>query len=243
MRAFQEAETQYRRALDLWPGVPDAAAVAGTAKLRVLTVAADAARWAGHVDQAVRWAREAIDEAAGADGDRVGELYERLGSYLWEARAVDESAAAYRAAEQHLADGPPSAAGSRVQAALATVAVRDGQHVDGLARAKRAGELARAVRARAEEGRALNSEGLALTMLDEPDEGCGRCVWGWRSRSRSTTWRTRCARTRIWGCAWSTPTCSPSRWRCFSTGWRRPGDWACCTPGRAGCWPTTPARR
>ncbi|WP_212840421.1 helix-turn-helix transcriptional regulator [Catellatospora sp. IY07-71] len=171
MRAFQEAETQYRRALELWPGVPGAAAVAGTAKLRVLTVAADAARWAGHVDQAVRWAREAIDEAAEADGDRLGELYERLGSYLWEARAVDESAEAYRAAEQHLAGGPPSAAGSRVQAALATVAVRDGQHVDGLARAKRAGELARAVRARAEEGRALNSEGLALTMLDEPDEG------------------------------------------------------------------------
>lgn len=170
MRAFQEAESQYRRALELWR-VPDAAAVAGTPVVRVLAVAADAARWAGHVDQAVRWARQAISEAGDADGDRLGELYERLGSYQWEARAAAESASSYRAAERHLAGGPPSAVGSRVQAALATAAVREGRHSEGLVRARRAVELARAVGARAEEGRALNSEGLALTMLDETADG------------------------------------------------------------------------
>ncbi|HZN73956.1 MAG TPA: AAA family ATPase [Micromonosporaceae bacterium] len=172
MRAFQEAETQFRRALELWSRVPDAELVAGTTRERLLGVAADAARWAGHVPQAVDWAKQAIDEvAADADPWRAGELYERLGSYLWESGAVAESVEAYRAADGFLTGRPPSAVISRVQSALATAAVRDGHHREGLRRAQRALAEAQSVRAKPEEGRALNSAGLALTMLGQSDEG------------------------------------------------------------------------
>jgi tetratricopeptide (TPR) repeat protein len=172
MRAFQEAETQYRRALELWPGMPDAEAVAGVAREGVLRMAADAARWAGHVHRAVGWSRQAISEAdPDADPARVGELYERLGSYLWEAGAVGDSVEACRQAHRLLVGRPPTAVSSRVQSALATAAVRDGQHTEALRLARCAAEEARSVGARPEEGRALNSAGLALSMLGQPDEG------------------------------------------------------------------------
>lgn len=172
IRAFQEAETQYLRALDLWSRLPEAAVVAGASREEVLRMAADAARWAGHVHRAVDWARQAIREAdPGTDLSRSGELHERLGSYLWEAGAFGESVDAYREAHKFLAGCPASAVGSRVQAALATAAVRDGRHTEALRLARAAIEQARSVGARPEEGRALNSAGLALTLLGQPDEG------------------------------------------------------------------------
>lgn len=172
VHAFAEAEALYARALRLWPDIPDAPALAGGPKEQILGRAADAARWAGHVDHALDWARKAMAEVdAGAEPGRSGELSERLGSYLWEAGQHDGSAAAYAEAERLLAGLPPSAVASRVQAALATAAIRAGDHPAGLERAQRAAELARAVGARAEEGRALNSMGLALTFQGRADEG------------------------------------------------------------------------
>ena len=172
MRAFQEAEVQYQRALQLWSRVPDPEAVAGAHRGEVLGLAADAARWAGHVHQAVAWVRQAIgDVAAEADPGRTGELYERLGSYQWEASAVDQSVEAYREADRLLTGRPPTAASSRVRSALATAAVRAGRHTEGLRFAQQAVEEARSIGARSEEGRAMNSAGLALTMLDRPEEG------------------------------------------------------------------------
>lgn len=176
LRAFKEADTQYQRALTLWPEVPDAAAVAEVRYERVLALAADAARWAGRLPQAVALARKAIDEAAGDhdhdhDPARLGELHERLGSYLWEAGRVAESAAAYRAADGLLGDGPPTTVSVRVRSALATAEVRAGRYRDALRIAEQAVEQARALGARAEEGRALNSVGLATAMLDDPAAG------------------------------------------------------------------------
>lgn len=172
MHAFAEAEALYARALRLWPDIADAPALAGRSKEQILGQAADTARWAGHVAQALDWVREAIAEVdAGSEPGRLGELTERLGSYLWEAGQHEESAAAYAEAEQLLAGLPPSAAASRVEAALGTAAIRAGDYPAGLARARRAVELARAVGGRAEEGRALNSMGLALTFQGRADEG------------------------------------------------------------------------
>lgn len=164
LRAFKEAETHYRRVLELWPRVPDVEKAAGMPRDRVLRMAADAARWAGHMRQAVDWARQTIEESADPT------LYERLGSYLWEAGEVAESVSAYREADRLLAGGPP-AVSARVQSALATAAVRDGRHEEALRLARRATEEALSVGARPEEGRALNSTGLALTMLGRCDEG------------------------------------------------------------------------
>lgn len=172
LRAFQEAELQYRRALDLWPRLPDAEALTSVSKVRVLTLAADAARWAGHLRQAVAWAREAVDSTT-QDADPVlpGELHERLGSYQWEAGLDDESARSYHTAHRLLSVAAPSAASSRVRSALATMAAKQGHYAEALSLAHRAEEEAIAVNAVAEVGRAKNSSGLALTFLGRHAEG------------------------------------------------------------------------
>lgn len=165
LRAFKEADTQYHRALTLWPTVPDAERVAGLPHEQVLSLAADAARWAGRLPQAVDLATRA------AGGSARGELYERLGSYLWEAGRVTESAQAYRTADRLLAGTGPTTVTVRVHSALATAEVRAGRYTEALRLARAAVAQARALGALPEVGRALNSVGLAATMLDDPAAG------------------------------------------------------------------------
>ena len=84
--AFHESATQYERVLRLWPSVADPEHLAGMPREPVLVAAADAARWAGHVARAVKLIQEAIALVdADTEPRRAGELYERLGSYQWEA--------------------------------------------------------------------------------------------------------------------------------------------------------------
>ncbi|MFI9814027.1 helix-turn-helix transcriptional regulator [Saccharothrix variisporea] len=234
VRAFQEAEVQYRRALELWSRLPGGDR---DERVRVLTAAADAARWAGHLRQAVAWAEEAVACAGAAEpgtaqagpgtaqagpgiaqagpgiaqagpgtaqaepsapqavagaaeawppapghhsptGVRqfagaalLGELYERLGSYRWEAGFDDDAVAAYRAARRLLEGAPPSAAGSRASAALSTVDIKCGDYTAALVLARAAEDEARAAGATAEVGRAKNSSGLALALLGKHAEG------------------------------------------------------------------------
>lgn len=165
LRAFKEADTQYHQALTLWPTVADAERVAGQRHELVLSRAADAARWAGRLPQAVALATRAAEESAN------GELYERLGSYLWEAGRVAESAQAYRTADRLLADTPTTTVTVRVHSALATAEVRAGRYTEALRLAEAAVAEARGLGALPEEGRALNSVGLAATMLDDPGAG------------------------------------------------------------------------
>ncbi|MGX7826038.1 helix-turn-helix transcriptional regulator [Actinokineospora sp. 24-640] len=172
LRAFTEAEAQYRRALEVWPRVLDAELVAGATRVRVLKVAADAARWAGHLAQAVAWAREAVDTAGPEVGPALaGELHERLGSYLWEAGYDDEYVAVYRTARRLLEDTPPSAVGSRVAAALATAEVKRGRCAPALVLAAAAHDEAVASGSLAETGRAKSSSGLALSALGRHEPG------------------------------------------------------------------------
>jgi tetratricopeptide (TPR) repeat protein len=165
MRAFREAQAQYARALELWPRVPDAETVSGVSRLSVLRVAADAARWAGHIRTAVDWIQEAIRVA---DPAVRGELHERLGSYEWEAGRIGESVESYRTARRLLGEGPSGGVGSRVYAALATAEIKDGRFRDALPLARRAVEQADT---KAELARARTSEGLALVYLGRYDEG------------------------------------------------------------------------
>lgn len=172
--AFPEAAAQYERVLSLWADIPDAAELAGASRERILGRAADAARWAGDVSKALRWVRQAISEVdSGADPARAGELQERLGSYLWEAGQRENAAAAYAEADRLLADLPASAVASRVKAALVTTVIRQGDYSAGSDHAERAVDLARSVGARAEEGRALSSLGLALTFEGKIDDAIG----------------------------------------------------------------------
>lgn len=172
VRAFAEAERQYQRALELWSSFAAADAPSGVSRERVLTSAADAARWAGHVDRAVELVRKAVAEVDVAAGPgRAGELHERLGRYLWEAGDTGGSQQAYLKAGLLLADAPPSAAAARVLARRAFVEVRNARYVEALRLGEEGVTMARAVAAPVEEGRALNTLGVALTMTGRLDDG------------------------------------------------------------------------
>ncbi len=166
VRAFQDAETQYARALRLWSRQPDAEPVAGVSRAAVLTAAADAARWAGHLAPAVAWMEEAVSQSP-----LDGKLHERLGNYRWEAGFDAESVEAYREAHRLLSQGPPSPVGSRAMSALATAEVKNANYTKALAMAREAEREAHAAGAPAEVGRARNSSGLARVLLGEHDEG------------------------------------------------------------------------
>ncbi|MEV6603062.1 AAA family ATPase [Kutzneria sp. NPDC051319] len=171
MRAFREALAQFRRTLDLWDQLPDAETISGARRVDLLRMAADAARWAGHVRQALAWSEEAIDAVGAAEPAVIGELYERLGSYQWEAGAMVDSVESYRRARRMLGDGPPGAVGSRVYAALATAEIKSGRYSDALPLARTAIEQAEQAGALPELARARNSEGLALVHLGDYDAG------------------------------------------------------------------------
>lgn len=170
--AFPSAELQFERALELWTRVDDAQGSARVSKVQLLASAADAARWSGHVEQALQHVRAAIAEL-GRDTDpgRAGELHERLGNYLWEAGQRAESVVAYQQAADLLEDEPDSATKARLLAGLALAELQAGRYADGGRTAEAALVMARTVGARAEEGRALNISGLALGMLGRATAG------------------------------------------------------------------------
>ena len=135
-------------------------------------VAAEAARWSGRVARAIDLIRAAtveVDKAA--DPATAGELFERWGSYLWESGEHAAADAAYAEAVSLLEGTPDSAVVARVLAVRATERLRRGLAAEGLALGQAALDMAGRVGARAEQGRALNSVGVALTMLERVDEG------------------------------------------------------------------------
>ncbi|HEU5356704.1 MAG TPA: AAA family ATPase, partial [Actinocrinis sp.] len=173
LKAFHESEAQYRSALQLWDRVAEAECLGGMTRGELLAGAANAARWAGHVVHAVGFIEEALAAVdAVAHPRAAGELYERLGSYRWEAGALDEAHRAYEEAKRLLESaGPPDEVYARVLAALATAEVQSGAYARGLRQARHAAETAEAVGATAAQGRALNTAGVALTMLGRAEEG------------------------------------------------------------------------
>lgn len=175
IRAFAAAETHYDRALRLWGTVPGPEPVTGRRHDEILAAAADAARWAGHANRAVVLVKEALAEVDHfRNPRRAGELHERLGSYLWEAGNYEASRRAYSDA-LGLLSGESSALAARVLAGLATATVRLGRYTPGLAEAEAAVLMAAEVGALAEEGRAHNTAGVALTLLGNDAEGVERC--------------------------------------------------------------------
>lgn len=173
--AFPSAEVQYARALELWRQVADPEGRAGVSKVRLFAAAAEAARWSGQPDRALTHIRAAITEAEGSGetDDRLGELRERLATYLIEAGKRSESWDAFDQAEKLLQDSPASPVKARVHAGIALGHLQAGRYADGRFVAGTALQMAKMVGARAEEGRALNVLGLALSMqgdsaADEP---------------------------------------------------------------------------
>jgi len=166
--AFPSAEIQYNRALRLWQQVKDPEDWAGVSKGHLLAATAEAARWSGQLDQALEHIRAAIDETERGEAGPVGELHERLATYLLEAGRRAESWQAFQRADTLLADSPASPVKARVLAGLALGHLQAGHYADGGQVADAALDMARQVGARAEEGRALNISGLALSMQGVP---------------------------------------------------------------------------
>jgi DNA-binding CsgD family transcriptional regulator/tetratricopeptide (TPR) repeat protein len=168
VRAFPEAERQYGRALEVWPRLADTEVETPLTHDQLLAVAAEAARWAGHVDRAVELIERAL---AQAPSTRRGALRERLGSYLWEAGDSAGSKRAYAEAHRILSAEEPSAVVVRVLAGRAIADVRAGSYESGFRLAGAAVDMAQAIGAKAEEGRALNILGVAQTMLGRTTPG------------------------------------------------------------------------
>ena len=166
VRGFHEAAGHYRRALTLWDQVAEPEEAAHCSREQILLALADAARWAGHVGQAVAHVQEAVDAAGPhANPRRLGELYERLGSYQREARVVPEDGHAYAEAVRLLAQAAPGeAVYARALSGLAMAEVRAGSYDTALDRAQEAVVLAHDCGDAGAENKALNAAGVALAV-------------------------------------------------------------------------------
>ena len=83
--ASGEAMSLLLRALELWPGVPDAEMITGVTRSALLERAAEAAAGAGDTREAIRLARAAASEIdANAEPDRWLALVDRLAWYEWD---------------------------------------------------------------------------------------------------------------------------------------------------------------
>ncbi|WP_311131959.1 helix-turn-helix transcriptional regulator [Nonomuraea gerenzanensis] len=170
--AYAEAARQYDRALRLWTRVPDAEDRAGLAREDLLVRAADAYRWSGRISEAVGLLDEILAKL-GHDGEaaRAGTLLERKGRYLWELGRGEESLRAYEEATRVLSGEPPSAEVAWTRAGYATALMQAGHYRAAIGQSEEALRIARLVGARAEEGRALNTMGVALTLTGAPEAG------------------------------------------------------------------------
>jgi DNA-binding CsgD family transcriptional regulator len=166
--AFAEAAQHFERALEIWDLVDDAEERSELGLAPVVAHAAHNALVAGDPHRAVALGRRALELADGA-GDVVAQAlaHERLGGYLWAAGDSDAALAAHRDAVRVLPAEPPTPELARVLAAEATILMLRGPGEETRACAEHAVATARAVGERADEGRALNTFGAAMTMMGD----------------------------------------------------------------------------
>ncbi len=166
--AYAEAGQHFERALEIWDLVDDAGERSELDLAAVVAHAAQNALVAGDPHRAVALGRRALELADGT-GDVVAQAlaHERLGGYLWAAGDSDAALAAHRDAVRVLPAEPPTPELARVLAAEATILMLRGPGEETRACAEHAVATARAVGERADEGRALNTFGAAMTMMGD----------------------------------------------------------------------------
>ena len=171
---FAEAAAHYSRALEVWDRVDDAADAAGTDFVTLLRRAAEANSLAGESARAAALIRAALEQidAAAAPGT-AGALHERLGRYLWAAGDSEAATGAYEQAVRLVPAQPPSRARARVLAAWGQAQMLLARYDESRASCEEAIAIARSVGARAEEGHALNTLGVDLACLGDPDTAVG----------------------------------------------------------------------
>lgn len=167
VHAYEVAQRQFERALELWPRVPDAEERAGMDHAEVLRRAATCAGARGEASRAVALIREALEHVdPERDPLRAAALHERLGNFLRAAGASSESFAAFDRAVALLPPGT-SAERARVLETRARVEMLLGDYEQTLTTVSQAIEEARAVGAEQIEVRALNTLGFTRAMLGD----------------------------------------------------------------------------
>ena len=166
---YAEALQLLERALEIWPQVPDAEAIAGTDYAGLLETAADLAFAAGDAARALRFADAALGAVdAVAEPERAALLLNRraMASRGVGASPVPDLEEALRL----VPPSRPSLARAIVLESLARMYVVTGAFVEVAAVAEEALAAARAVGAREQEANALTSLGGVRGYLGQPEE-------------------------------------------------------------------------
>jgi DNA-binding CsgD family transcriptional regulator/tetratricopeptide (TPR) repeat protein len=173
--AHSEARAHFDRAIALWHAAPQARSATALDVVELCRRGAEEAYLEGDTDHAIGLVRRALGAVdAGADPQRAGMLYERLGRYLWaNGDAESESIGAYQRAVELVPDAP-TAQRARVLTGLAS-AFAYADRPDPSAWCAEALRVARAAGARGEEGRALQSLGYCQAMAGDIGDGVAHC--------------------------------------------------------------------
>ena len=172
VHAYGDAAELAERALDLWPRVPDAAAMIPLDHVELLCLAASAHRVAGDETRAETLLRRALGDL---DPDlhprRYSELLEDLSRMEWSLnRGVDAVATAQRALAL-LPSDEVSPERSSLLVWLARTQHLRGRYRESLQEGRVALQAARAAGDRASESEILNTLGMSQIMLGDVDEG------------------------------------------------------------------------
>jgi DNA-binding CsgD family transcriptional regulator/tetratricopeptide (TPR) repeat protein len=171
MYAYEVAQRQLERALELWDRVPDAEERAGMDRPALLRAAATCASATGRASRAVALTREALAALdAEREPERAAELHKRLGTYLRQAGSGRESFAAFDRAVTLLPPGP-SALRANVLEERAKAEMLLGTYSQAVETVTAALEAARAVGAEQTEVSALNTLGFARAGLGDEEAG------------------------------------------------------------------------
>ena len=163
--AFSESWQHYSRALGLDPSIRHAG---------VLARAAESARWAGALDDAIRLAQLAVSLVE--DRYEQAAVLERLGRYLWEAGRGSQSTEVLHRAAALLPSGQHPGLRASVLGALARNSMIVGDYEEALHLAQDALKLARDAGDRQVEADVLVTSGFCRIMRDADSEGAS-LIW------------------------------------------------------------------
>jgi DNA-binding CsgD family transcriptional regulator/tetratricopeptide (TPR) repeat protein len=172
VHAYDEAATQVERALELWPRVPDADALAGAARVDLLARAGRARLLADDPVRAevlLRAALEGMDPVASPH--RAAAVLGAMARCQWALNRSDEAHATARRALELLPEDEVSPERAGLLAWWARTRVLRGRYVEAIRAARKAIETAEAAGDELSRGSALNTLGVALAGRGEVDEG------------------------------------------------------------------------
>ena len=170
VHAYPEALAAYENALELWPTIEGAEALAGLDEVELMRRAAEAAYRAGALDRALALAQNAFALVEARDEPlRAALLAERLGRYSWASGREADALAYYQRAVELAPEQPASAERARALAGHARILMLNWLDTAAARFAQEAIDAARQVGAVAVEAHALNTLAMAKCWMgDEP---------------------------------------------------------------------------